>query len=64
MLTPNLAQVTLQFLQRVTLQPNEIAAYQAASDALTEIAQPTPLEAVTDPDSGELQGIHDGRGPG
>ena len=63
MLTPNLAQVTLQFLQRVTLQPNEIAAYQAATSALEGVAQPAPLEAVTDPDA-KLKDTHDGRGPG
>ena len=44
-----IAKFTLQFLQRVTLQPNEIVAFTAVQDALTEIAKvPTLVEALTE----------------
>jgi hypothetical protein len=43
-MNPEIAQLTAQFLQRVTLQPSEIEAYQAIMQALKAV-----IEAAPDP---------------
>lgn len=41
-MTPELAKLALQFLERVTLRPAEIAALQSVAGALQTIAFPPP----------------------
>ena len=53
-MTPEVAQLTAQFLQRVSLQPSEIEAFQAVMAALGALVN--PLE--------EQKEVHDGRSAG
>jgi hypothetical protein len=43
MITPEIAQVMAQFLQRVTLQPSEIEAFQAVMQVLKESVGSAPV---------------------
>ncbi len=56
-LMPQTANTIMQFLQRVTLSPNEIPAYQQCVAELNVLAQPpAPVENITGdaaPDHGE-----------
>lgn len=48
-MTPELARLALQFMQRVQLQGAEVPAYVAVVNALEEIANPPPApESPTD----------------
>ena len=46
---PEIAQLAAQFLQRVTLKPDEIDAFRAVLEALGEIVKPTVSNGKEDP---------------
>lgn len=47
-MSPEVAQLAGQFLQRVTLQPAEIDAYQAVMQALEAVIREQPQETTED----------------
>jgi hypothetical protein len=53
-MTPEIAQATAQFLQRVTLSPSEIEAFAAVMKELGEIVSPSS-DPIVWPDQSESQ---------